>query len=155
REVRRHVGLASRVRLHVGVLGAEERLGAIARGVFDVIHFFAAAVVALAGISLRVLVGRHRPHRRENGEAHEILGGNHLQSAVLPPGFGADVGRDAGIGTLEVLEQFVHWLPRFPVFFQPSKLWSFVAIDSMQSRITRYVRSYTAMSFPIGSGMSP
>ena len=55
--VRGLVGLRAGMRLHVGVLGAEELLGAIARQVLHDIGEFAAAVVALAGIALGVLVG--------------------------------------------------------------------------------------------------
>ncbi len=51
------VGLRAGMRLHVGILGAEELLGALARQVLDDIGEFAAAVVALARIAFRVLIG--------------------------------------------------------------------------------------------------
>src|SRR5204863_3455730 len=44
------VGLGARVRLHVGVLGAEEGFGAIDGELFGFVRDFAAAVVTLAGI---------------------------------------------------------------------------------------------------------
>ena len=57
--VGRLIGLRSGVRLHVGVLGAEELLGALARQVLDDVGELAAAVVALARIAFGVLVGEH------------------------------------------------------------------------------------------------
>ncbi len=56
REVHRHVRLRAGVRLHVGVLGAEQRLRAVDRELLDDVHVLAAAVVALARIALGVLV---------------------------------------------------------------------------------------------------
>ena len=53
REIDRHVRLRARVGLHVGMLGAEQRLRAIDGERFDDVHVFAAAVVALARDSLR------------------------------------------------------------------------------------------------------
>ena len=57
RGIRRHIGGRARVRLHVGVFGSEELLGAIAGEVLDHVGEFASAVVTLAGIALGVLVG--------------------------------------------------------------------------------------------------
>ena len=55
------VGLRARVRLDVGVLGAEQRLRAVDRELLDDVDELAAAVVALARIALGVLVGQHAP----------------------------------------------------------------------------------------------
>ena len=60
REVDRLVGLRAGVRLHVGVLGAEELLRALDRERLDDVDELAAAVVALAGIAFGVLVGELR-----------------------------------------------------------------------------------------------
>jgi len=43
----------------------------------------AAAVVAAAGVSLRVLVGQHRALRLEHGARHEVLARDHLEGAAL------------------------------------------------------------------------
>ena len=67
RHVGRGVRLRAGVRLHVRVLGAEELLGAVAREVLHHVGELAAAVVALAGIALGVLVGEDRPGRFEHG----------------------------------------------------------------------------------------
>ena len=53
RQVDRHVGLRARVRLHVGVLGAEQRLRARDRRALGDVDELAAAVVALARDSPR------------------------------------------------------------------------------------------------------
>ncbi len=53
------IGLRSGMRLHVGVLGSEELLGALACQVLDDIHELASAVVALARVTFRVLVGEY------------------------------------------------------------------------------------------------
>jgi hypothetical protein len=67
------------VRLHVGVLGAEERLDPVAGEVLDVVDDLVAAVVALAGIALGVLVGEHRAGGLHHGRRREVLRGDELQ----------------------------------------------------------------------------
>src|SRR5205823_4857209 len=68
-EVGGHIGLGAGVRLHVGVGGAEELLDALdGQGLGDV-HVLAAAVVALAGVALGVLVGQHAALGGEDGGA--------------------------------------------------------------------------------------
>ena len=83
REVRRSVGLGAGVRLHVGEAGAEQGLGAVDREVLGDVHPFTAAVIALAGQSLGVLVGEHRALAVEHGLGHEVLRRDHLQRALL------------------------------------------------------------------------
>ena len=53
----RLVGLRAGVRLHVGVFGAEQLLGAVDGELLGDVDVLAAAVVALAGIAFGVLVG--------------------------------------------------------------------------------------------------
>ena len=67
REIHRHVGLRARVRLHVGVLGAEQRLRAVDGQRFGDVDELAAAVVALARIAFGVLVRQHRAGGFEDG----------------------------------------------------------------------------------------
>ena len=61
------VGLAARVRLHVGEAAAEQLLGAVDGELLDDVDVLAAAVVAPAGIALGVLVGEHAAGRFEHG----------------------------------------------------------------------------------------
>src|SRR5690606_8658396 len=58
REVHGLVGLRARMRLHVGVVGAEQLPGPVDGQLFGHVDVFAAAVVALARIALGVLVGQ-------------------------------------------------------------------------------------------------
>ena len=53
RKINGQVGLRAGVRLHVGVLGAEQLARAVAGNVLHHVHALASAVVAVAGIALR------------------------------------------------------------------------------------------------------
>jgi hypothetical protein len=72
------------VRLYVRVLGAEERLRAVDRRLLDLVDDLAAAVVALAGVALGVLVRRNAPDRLEDARPGEVLRGDELDLAALP-----------------------------------------------------------------------
>ena len=78
-----HVGRGAGVRLDVGVLGAEELLGALAGEVLDHVGEFASAVVALAGIAFGILVGEDRAGGFEHGLADKVLRGDQLETFVL------------------------------------------------------------------------
>ena len=88
------------MRLHVGVLGAEQRLGAIDGELLDDVDELAAAVVAPARIALGVLVGQDRALRLEDGAADDVLGGDQLEIGLLAVGFGADRPPDGGVDAL-------------------------------------------------------
>jgi len=75
---------APRVRLHVRVLRAEQLLRTVARKILDLVDDLAAAVVALAGIALGVLVRRHRADRLEHARPREVLRRHQLDLAALP-----------------------------------------------------------------------
>src|SRR5918998_397297 len=81
--VGRLVGLAARVRLHVDVLGAEELLRPVYGQLLDDVHELAAAVVALAGVALGVLVGHYRALRGKDGRRCEVLAGYELDGRPL------------------------------------------------------------------------
>ena len=57
-EVDRGVGLRAGVGLDIDVVGLEKFLGALDRQLLDDVDIFAAAVPALARVTLRVLVGQ-------------------------------------------------------------------------------------------------
>ena len=86
------------MRLHVDVFGAEKLFGAVAGDVFDFIGEFAAAVIALAGIALGVLVGEDAAGGFEHGFRGEVLAGDQLKLAVLAVGLLPDQPIDIGIG---------------------------------------------------------
>ena len=94
RGVRRHVGGGTGVRLHVGVLGAEELFGAVARQVLHHVGELASPVVAPAGIAFGVLVGEDRAGRFQHGFAHKVFGGDQFQAFVLTALFILDSLRD-------------------------------------------------------------
>jgi hypothetical protein len=80
----RHVGLGARVRLDVCVIAAEELLRPVAGEVLGHIGELAAAVVALPGIPLGVLVGENGAHRLEHRLRNKVLRGDHLELRALP-----------------------------------------------------------------------
>ncbi len=102
-----HVGRRSRVRLHVGVLGAEELLGAVARQVLHHVGEFASAVIPFAGIAFGVLVGEDRAGRFQHGLAHKVLRGDQLQAFVLAALFVLDGLRDLRIN---FGQRAFHWI---------------------------------------------
>ena len=83
RQIDGDVGLAAGVGLHVGVLGAEELLGALAGDVLHYVHILAAAVEALAGIALGVFVGQMAAHGLHYSGGGEILAGDKLYVVAL------------------------------------------------------------------------
>ena len=95
--VGRLIGLRAGVRLHVGILGVKQLLGAVARQVLDLIHVFAATVIALAGIAFGVLVGEDAAGRFQNRFGGEVLAGDQFQTRVLALGFLANQVVNFGI----------------------------------------------------------
>jgi hypothetical protein len=101
------VGLRAGVRLHVRVVGTEQRLRSVDRELLDDVDELAAAVVALPGIALRVLVGEHAARRLEDRLRHEVLRRDHLERRPLAAelalhGVG-DLGIDVGERAVEVV----------------------------------------------------
>ena len=95
------VGLRAGVRLHVGVLGAEERLGAIDGELFGFVRDFAAAVIALAWIAFRIFVGEDRTHRFENGFRDEIFRRDEFEAGSLALGLFAQQLSDLRVNGVE------------------------------------------------------
>ena len=96
----RGVGLGARMRLHVGEVGAEQRLGPVAGDVFHHVDVLATAVVTPSGQPLGVLVGQHAALSLQHRARDEVLRGDHLQGVPLPAEFLAqqlgDIGVDFG-----------------------------------------------------------
>ena len=72
-QVDRHVGLAARVRLNVGVLGTEQLARPVPRQALDVVDVLAATVVPPPGIPLGVLVGQHAAGRLNHRSTGVVL----------------------------------------------------------------------------------
>ncbi len=83
RMVDRAVRLRTRVRLHVGVVGAEQLLEALDRQPLGHVDVLAAAVVALARIAFGVLVGQHAALRLQHPRARVVLRGDQLDVLFL------------------------------------------------------------------------
>ena len=77
------VGLRAGVRLDVRVLGAEQLLRAVDRELLGDVDVLAAAVVAPARVALGVLVRQHAALALQHRLRHEVLGGDHLERALL------------------------------------------------------------------------
>ena len=103
REQHREVGRRAGVRLHVGVLGAEHLLAAVDGELLDLVDHVAAAVVARARQSLRVLVGQHGAGGLEHGAAGEVLAGDELQRLLLADELAAQQLVELGVQVIERL----------------------------------------------------
>ena len=91
------VGGAARVRLHVGEAALEELLGALDRQRLGLVDELAAAVVAVAGIALRVLVGEHAAGRLQHRARHHVLGRDQLDLVLLAFQLAVDHAGELGI----------------------------------------------------------
>ena len=78
-----HIGLCSRMGLHVGILGAVEFAHTLDGQTLHLVHHLATAVITRCGISLGVLVGEHRSHCCHNLVADEVLRRDKLYAAHL------------------------------------------------------------------------
>ena len=96
-------GRGARVGLHVGELSAEERLGPLDGEVLGDVDELAAAVVALAGVPLGVLVRQHGALGFEDGARHEVLARDHLERVALAAQLLVEHGGDLGVHRLEGL----------------------------------------------------
>ncbi|MPM46726.1 hypothetical protein SDC9_93432 [bioreactor metagenome] len=77
------VCLRAGVRLNVGVIGMEQRLGAFAGERFYDIHILASAVVTFAGVPFGVLVGQRAAHSGEHRGGNKVLRSDELQMVAL------------------------------------------------------------------------
>ena len=91
------------MRLHVGVLGAEDLLAAVDGELLDLVDDVAAAVVARARRALGVLVGEHRAGRLEHRAAGEVLAGDELQRLLLADELAAQQLVELGVEVVERL----------------------------------------------------
>ena len=90
----RRVRGRARVRLHVREVGAEQALGPLDREVLGDVDLLAAAVVALAGVALGVLVGQHAALGLQHRAGDEVLAGDHLQRVPLAGELAVEDGGD-------------------------------------------------------------
>ena len=72
-------------------------LGALDGELLDLVHDLAAAVVALAGQALGVLVREHRADGLEHGRPGEVLGRDQLELVALARELGVAEAGDLGV----------------------------------------------------------
>src|SRR5215471_20790384 len=96
------------MRLHVGELRIEQLLGPVDRELFGDVDTLAAAVVALAGIAFRVLVGELRTLRRHDRRTRVILGGDQLDVGFLAVVLATDGLPELGVRLLQGLRTAEH-----------------------------------------------
>src|SRR6059058_5400828 len=89
-EIRRHVRLRPRVRLHIRMLGAEQLLRPVDRELLDLIDDLAAAVIALPRQPLGVLIRERGPHGFEYRDRYEVLARDQLEAVLLARDFFLD-----------------------------------------------------------------
>ena len=78
-----HVGLAARMRLDIGMVGAEKKLCPVTGKIFRHVDEFATAIVPLAGITLGVLVGEHGARRFHDRLRSIVFAGDELELVAL------------------------------------------------------------------------
>src|SRR5690606_12674729 len=95
------VGLRARMRLHVGVVRAEQLLQPVDRQPLGHVHELAAAVVALAGVTLGVLVGQLGALRLHHPRAGVVLRGDQLDMVLLSAPLVGDGGGQFRVVTFD------------------------------------------------------
>ena len=78
-----HVGLGSRVRLHVGPLGVEQLFEPVDSHLLALVYHLATAVITLAGIPFGVFVGQARAHGLHHLFADKVFRGNQFDTFTL------------------------------------------------------------------------
>ena len=101
REVHGLVGLRAGMRLHVGVVGAEQLLDALDRQLLGDVDVFAAAVVALARIAFGVLVGQLAALRFHHPRAGVVFRRDQLDVVFLAAVLGRDRRGQFGVVTFD------------------------------------------------------
>ena len=92
-----HVRLGAGVRLDIGIFRVVELAEPVDGDLLDLVHHFAAAVVALAGIALGVFVGADGAHRGHDLVGDIVLGGNEFEAGGLALFFFLDKVEDLKI----------------------------------------------------------
>ncbi len=105
RPERDQVGVDARVRLDVGVRGAEQRLGVVGGELLDGVDVLAAGVEAVPDRALGVLVREPVAHRQQHGRRGVVLAGDQLERGALVGELLPDRLRDARLDGADDLER--------------------------------------------------
>ena len=101
RQVHGLVGLRTRMRLHVRVVGAEQLLAAFDRQAFGDVDVFAAAVITLARIAFGVLVGQLAALGFHHARAGVVFRRDQLDVVFLAAVLAGDGGGEFGVETFD------------------------------------------------------
>ena len=77
------IGLCTGVRLNIGIFCAEQLAGTLDGNVLHLVHIDTAAIVALAGQALSVLVGQNAAHCGHDGGRDDVLAGDQFNVLAL------------------------------------------------------------------------
>ena len=116
------VGLRAGVRLDIGAIGTEQRLQPVDGNLLGNIDVLATAVVALARITFRILVGQLRALRLHDRLADIILGGNQFDMLFLATIFALNRLPEFGIHFRQGIFRGKHRSPH-----KPLKKWLIIA----------------------------
>ena len=83
RGVHRRIRLGPGMWLHIGVIRLVQLASTVDCQLLDHVHMLASPVVALGGITLRILVGQHRPLGFQDSRAGVVLGGDQFDMFFL------------------------------------------------------------------------
>src|SRR5262249_1093123 len=133
---------------HIDMLRSEQLFRTLDRKIFDDVHEFASAVVASAGISFGVLVGKHRSGRLEHGAIRKVFGSNQLESGRLAAFFILNSGMDIGIHFLERRMNSVHRYLVVDTKMQPT---THLTASPYRARAARHL---TASPYRLGFALS-
>ncbi|MPM95523.1 hypothetical protein SDC9_142678 [bioreactor metagenome] len=78
------IGLCAGMGLHICMLRAKELASAISGDILHGINTFTAAIIALARITLGILIGEMAAHGGHDRFGYEIFGGDQLNVGTLP-----------------------------------------------------------------------
>ena len=104
RPERDEVGVDARVRLHVGVRGAEQLAGVLGGQRLDGVDVLAAGVEPVPDRALGVLVGEPGAHRQQHRGRGVVLAGDQLERIPLVGELFAGGGGDAGFDGADDLQ---------------------------------------------------
>ena len=90
------------MRLHVCKFRAEELLRAFDGQRLQLVDIVTAAVVAPAGITLGVFIGKHRAHRRDHSRRGDVFRCDQFNVLLLPGKFAADQRGDFRVEILQI-----------------------------------------------------
>ncbi len=104
RPKRDEVGVDARVRLHVRVVGAKERLRMVGGQHLDLVHKLAARIEPMPGSALGVLVAEPVAHGQQYRRRGVVLRGDELELTALVAKFAANIRGNGGFDCLYNVE---------------------------------------------------